>query len=574
MKLICDIYNYADAVEYIDINYFSPVREDTRERIDLYDYLIVNGISNISLAKSQRSETDSKFYIEAGNVSLKLSNTLIGYSDVNNYANLTEVLLTEFFQYNTNSKRLFKLTVYDDNDNSLFTGFFRKQNIGFEDRSSEIMTIDVVGIEKEFVSYFSNQKLIDYSQVVPNTYFNFNFQGLQFATLMNVLINNMPTVNFEFVNNTLHFLKNYIVAIRPYIYSPVNNLESFSSTLVLKSGYEQFQLDGTDIYSYFNSLITPMGWKWFFKGEQLYIEKRSDRDKAVTVIDYNDVISHSFIKNVEVPIENVIINNGEWYGHDPENFVVSQAMNLIDSQGLYQYLGGESAVRYIEGNVGIFGSRANVTRPFGGLTLTGNILNYHYERNFDNYSFSIVHDDTEDYERFRFYFGVQPGWTYQYQIESYNKSNTVVIDPVIPSSHTTAVLNLESARSTATSGGYYGNGNAYVGVTAVYNSNVSSMYYRGNPASSMLRYDIGRDVYIQYDDHVRSEEFRDSLKTYTNDEDVIRIELQVNGLLTDYDTDYKIENYPYENYADKRFTYENLEYDINTNTTLINLVSV
>ena len=112
------------------MNYFSEASETTRDGIELMPYLMEGGLSEITYPKNKVDENNIVF-IESGDVSLNLTNTLQGYGDLNNYLNLTEVLLTDFFGFYTPEKSIFKVEIFDNDDDSLFTGIFRKYDIVF-----------------------------------------------------------------------------------------------------------------------------------------------------------------------------------------------------------------------------------------------------------------------------------------------------------------------------------------------------------------------------------------------------------------------------------------------------------
>lgn len=573
MTIICNKYIYNNSVDYSEVNYFSETAEETREELDLSDYLIKDGISEISITKKEIDENNS-IYIEAGNVTLSLTNTLQGYGDVNDYLSLNEAMLTDFFDYYETGKAIFKIDIKDDNSNILFTGIIRKKDISFDERTSEVMTIIVRSIDKEFSDYYSTQRLVSFPEIPNYQFQNISYDGLYFAYATDVLTRNFPKVTFSFQSDLTHFLYEYIISGKPYIYYPCNHIPlGTGQTLILKSGYDPCYYDQCSVYVYFNSLLISMGWKWYFKNGECYVEKLADASKDINSIDYADVITHSVSNELKTPIYNVAIDNGEWYGNIADEIQEeSRVMNLVADDGLYYYLGGRSIIIHSESE-----TYNNNERPFNRFDFFLGITTA-YLRVFYGWTFSTekTDDASNDFLRMRTYFNIDHGWTFQFQVNNYLLDNTLRINPFIPSPNNSAVLDLNYPRTTNSV--FYGNGNAHIALTGQppFDSSNSGIYYRGNPGSSMLKYDSGSGTYTPYDFYVRTDEFKNNMKTYLTkqEQESDRINLTVNGIINDYDKNYEIVNYPYANYQSKIFTYEDVSFDLINNVTNLKLISI
>lgn len=577
MKIICNKYSYPSATEINEVNYFSETSEETREELDLYPYLLQGGLSPITSVKT-KVDDNNKVYLEVGDVTLNLSNTLTGWGDVYNYKSISETLLTDFFGYYSDNKELFKIQIYDNNNDLYFSGVFRKYDISFPDRSNEQLNVTVRSLEKEFAEYYSGQDMLPVTDITNYYFTDLFYSGLKFLYIDEILKKSFPRVQFDFENDTSHFIHSYIMANKPYIYAPCNVLAPGSgNTLILKTGYEAFKNDGVDVYDYFKSIMLSMGWKWTFAGETLKIERRTDFGLSEYDINYVDIISHSTGNDLVDVIDTVAVDNGQYYGYD--NRLVQEqagAMNIYCQDGslfYFCYLGGQQKAIYSEGYV-----YNNYERPFQKLQLSG-LLPVRYERIFNNWAFTVQqgNDTTEESLKMRYLFGVNYGWLYQYQILSYDLNRTIQFNPRIPSAEKSAVLNLSYPRTTGGIGGliFYGNGNAWQETNGTaYNGDWQSIYYRGNAGSGMLKIDSVSNTYTPYDNYIRSDEFNNNMKSLLTGGDTVNLTVSVNGLISDYNRFYTMKDYPYADYSNKKFVYNEVTFDILNNVTTLKLTSV
>lgn len=569
MKITCIKYRFADSTELPEVNYFSEASETTRDGIELMPYLMENGLSEITYPKNKVDENNIVF-IESGDVSLNLTNTLQGYGDLNNYLNLTEVLLTDFFGFYTPEKSIFKVEIFDNDDDSLFTGIFRKYDIVFSDRTNEILSINIKGLDKEFAEYYESKRLIPFDEMFNVAYTNVNFTGLKFSPLKEVLKKNFPKVLFDFEAVSDHFIHMYIVAGKPYIYHPFTYmpLSNANNVLTLKTGYECFYEDATLKYDYFNSLIMSMGWKWSFKNGVMVIEKRADTSKSNYVIDYSDVLSHSVENELSQIIDSVIIDNGQYYGvNNNEIQEDPNAMNIYSSDSQkYHYLGGQSKAVYSNGDYN------NTEKPYASFNLIGTS----YFRTFLNWRFTTekAGDSKDTSLRLRHFFGLNEfGYLYQFQSYNYDLNKTIYFKPRIPSFYNSGALDTANARPilNINPAYVYGNGNF---LRKDFAGNEHTIYFEGNPGSSMLKINTFLTSYEPYDYYIQTNEFKNNLKTLTNDADSSIINITVNGLIKDFDKNFMISGYPYANYTSKVFTFTEISYDVLGNKTKLKLISI
>jgi len=569
LKITCIKYRFADSTELPEVNYFSEASENTRDGIELMPYLMENGLSEITYPKNKVDENNIVF-IESGDVSLNLTNTLQGYGDLNNYLNLTEVLLTDFFGFYTPEKSIFKVEIFDNDDDSLFTGIFRKYDIVFSDRTNEILSINIKGLDKEFAEYYESKRLIPFDEMYNASYSNVNFTGLKFSPLKEVLKKNFPKVLFNFETVSDHFIHQYIVAGKPYIYHPFTYmpLSNANNVLTLKTGYECFYEDATLKYDYFNSLIMSMGWKWSFKNGVMVIEKRADTSKSNYVIDYSDVLSHSVENELSQIINSVVIDNGQYYGiNNNEIQEDPNAMNIYSSDSQkYHYLGGQSKAVYSNGEYN------NTEKPYASFNLIGTS----YFRTFLNWRFTTekAGDSKDTSLRLRHFFGLNEfGYLYQFQSYNYDLNKTIYFKPRIPSFYNSGALDTANARPilNINPAYVYGNGNF---LRKDFAGNEHTIYFEGNPGSSMLKINTFLTSYEPYDYYIQTNEFKNNLKTLTNDADSSIINITVNGLIKDFDKNFMISGYPYANYTSKVFTFTEISYDVLGNKTKLKLISI
>lgn len=573
MKILARKYNYDSSVETNEVNYFSPTAETTRDELDLYPYLMAGGLSEITSVKTLIDETNT-VYIEAGDVTLNLTNTLTGWGDVYSYTSLAEISLTDFFEYYNDNKSIFHIRIYDNNDNNFFEGVIRKTDLTFEDRTNEVIQIIVKSLDKEFANYYSTQVIINRDTMYTFTRSDLNFTNLQFIFLAECLVKNFPKVTFNFAPDITNFVWSYIMATKPYIYSPCNVLSlGNANTLILKTGYDSYVNDRANRYEFFSSVVQSMGWKWEFKQGVLYVEKRADLNQPEYNINYADILFHSVDKNEIQNISSVIIDNGSWAGlYTQDRFDESTIMHILDTDdGLYYYLGGASKAVYSKSEL-----YSNNINPFRGLVVAGTVFNSVYTRNFSNWGFTTERDSADQFLKLRYFFLLNTGtYSYQYQTYNYDLNQTIHFKPLIPSEESSSVLDTGNVRPLLLGATGYGNGNHYKNINGIFEGNASSIYYNGNAGSSMLRVVSGAsNPYIPYDAYIKSSEFENNLKTLTTEEGSISMNVTISGVLTSLDYIFKFPDYPYADFSNKKFICKESSIDLLNQTTTLKVIAI
>jgi hypothetical protein len=342
--LTCKKYQFDLPPEPNERNYFSLENKTLIDTIDLADYLIKGGLGKISYQSSKIDEENTQF-IEAGSVDIQVLNIAKGWSNTINYSNIA-FTLSDWFELNNFVKQfVFLLEIRQTESGELiWSGVIRKEGISFPQRNNEEMNISAISLDKEFAEYYSNKPLVSFDEF-PEVNMTFNLAKLDFTTLDWVLLKNFPNVNFEFGS----FIYDYRVANRGYLYAPLPDILILTNTLSLMAGYEQFYLDNLDRYTYFNSIMLGMGWRWFFKGDTMYIRERYDETVTTTTLDYSeDFIGHGLSLKVDTARKQVAVYAGRISGIREEIIDrVSHAVNLqmIPSPfnvAAYYYLGGHS----------------------------------------------------------------------------------------------------------------------------------------------------------------------------------------------------------------------------------------
>lgn len=540
------------------------------------DYLLKDGLSPITYSRIAVDENNAMHY-ESGGVTLRCSNTLYGYGSTANYAGLSETLLHEFFEvHNSADAFLFTVEIREsDRDELLFAGVIRKDGITFDERRNEILNIEALSLDKEFQDYFSGQLLPDFDNIPASSVVaQLTLDGQSYARLTDVIRAMFPGVSFNFSSS--HFAYRYFMAKRGYMYAPVSSALRGTNTLVIPAGYESFYLDKIDCFTFFNSLLMSMGWRWGFEGTTCKVKKLYDATETITEIDFEDsFISHSMSFEVRHSIRNVIMDGVEFYGTNTERISnAGTAMNTLffdnyyGIQGLsYYYLGGVNHKIFD----GAISPVTNSSQPFRNLLLRNIVGGAVYDRDFSGDTVSIQSDQEIEgkYKRTLIQNITLLSWYANDELGSivYDDNHTLYLRPYMNSGNNGTHLDISVARRTNNQ--YYGNGNAY---NAAQDAGNNGIYSRGNPGSTLLR--LANDlVYEDYNYYTNSQEWRDQMKTLTGSGDRLRMEVLLHGLITGINARYSIDNYPYHDIEGVMFTAEKTELDLINNTTKLSLVS-
>lgn len=571
MIITCRKYQFALPPEPNERNYFSLENRTLIETIDLADYLTKDGLGTLRYAESKQDESNSQ-YIESGSFDIEVMNTIAGWGNLGEYINSDK--LTDFFELNNFVEQFVFFVEIRESESSeiLWAGVVRKEGIIFPKRNNEVLNITVLSLDKEFAEYYSSKNLVSFDNF-PIVNMTFNLTGLRWTTLDWVFLKNFPNVNFTFTTPT--FISDYRVAERGYFYAPLPDvLTRAGSTLSIMAGYEQFYLDNLDRYTYFNSIMLGMGWRWFFKGDTMYIQRRYDANNSITTLDFEDsFIGHGYSIQVENARKQVAVYGGEIYG--ARNQIIDTTSTVMNVQftpspystAAYYYLGGHAWHMFKEGQV-----MNNRHHPYSELNRIGSI--YNVLHNGENIT---VADRAEEKGGQEGKLAMKTMNTVVYQgtildditTDVYSDAETVYIKPYRVS--TANGFHLDLTQASSTNNQFYGLGNAYNGAQDAGNN---GMYCLGTPATGLLRLNESTLLYDDYQHYVNSPEFRNNMKTYTGGSDKLVINATVSGIYNSVGARYEINNYPYAAIGGIVFIAESVEVDLLNNVTNLKLISV
>jgi hypothetical protein len=584
--LTCKKYQFDLPPEPNERNYFSLENKTLIDTIDLADYLIKGGLGKISYQSSKIDEENTQF-IEAGSVDIQVLNIAKGWSNTANYSNIA-FTLTDWFELNNFVDQfVFLIEIRQTESGELiWSGVIRKEGISFPQRNNEEMNISAISLDKEFAEYYSNKNLIPFDEF-PIAAMRFHLSGLRFADLYRVFTHNFPNINFDFDFTGASNPLNYKVAERGYFYAPMQNLFNYyledTNTLSLMAGYEQFYLDNLDKYTYFNSIMLGMGWRWFFKGDTMYIRERYDESETITTLDYSeDFIGHGISLRVDTARKQVAVFAGQIYGARTTTIdTISTAMNLaylppvVASLNFY-YLGGHTwkiyKDKYEGGNYNFpYKNLKFVAAPIIGDPNRGGYISEHTGENITVTNNNTITGGNEGKLTMKKISNVIVFWEALENVETFSFSNaeTVLLKPYEVSQANGFHVDISDARKTNNQ--YYGNGNAYNGAQDAGNNGI---YAFGTPATGMLRYNETTTKYEDYQYYVNSLAFQNNMKTYTGGSDKLIMNCVVNGIYNNPGERFQIANYPYSPIAGINFIAENVEIDLINNVTTLTLKSV
>jgi hypothetical protein len=579
----CKKYQFTLPPEPNERNWFSLEAKTLISTIDLMDYLVKDGLGELKYSSSRQDESNSQ-YIESGSFDIQVLNTNTGWGSLGEYINSDK--LTDFFELNNFTEQFIFYVEIRESESSeiLWAGVVRKEGISFPERNKEVINITVLSLDKEFSDYYSNKNLVPFDDF-PIASMRFQLSGLRFADLYRVLAHNFPNIHFNYSSGVNSL--NYKVAERGYFYAPMQNLFNYylegTNTLSLMAGYEQFYFDNLDRYTYFNSLMLGMGWRWFFKGDTMYIQRRYESSNAITTLDFEETfIGHGYSHNTEVARKQVAVYAGEIYGARNATIdTISTAMNLaylppvVASLNFY-YLGGHTwkiyKDKYEGGNSNLpYQNLKFVAAPIIGDPNRGGYISEHNGEVItvtDNNDFTGGKEGKLTMKKIS---NVIVFWEALENIEtfSYSDAETVLLKPYKVSPANAFHVDISEARKTNNQ--YYGNGNAY---NAAQDPGNNGIYAIGTPASGMLKYNETSTKYEDYHFYVNTPEFQNNMKTYTGGSDKLVINATVSGIYNTVGARYQINNYPYAAIGGIVFVAENVEVDLLNNVTNLKLISV
>jgi len=517
MQINCTKYQWATGTEDIDINFFSDVLPSDMGTIDLYDHYVDNTMSEVEYS-FEDIDDDNTLYVKTSDLSFDC------------YENN---VLFDFFECYTPNKYLkFKVEFYDDDNNKYYTGIIYKDGVNVPSVADKILSIIVIGYEKEFRSFFSNVPIIP-SGSIP--FATGGATGLSFATLWDVLRKNFANVSFVF-NTALNIVFKYKVALNPFTVVrsvvvpgavPLYPVEDYGGLIHIKTGYNCFEYDKANKFAWLNSTFLPMGWIWYFYLEQLIIQDRASTVYPLLEIDCNEVeVSQSLTHNYnQFQVDNVVIKAGEYFDDGSNRTSVLSLFSIFDaSRGaqVSRNLGGEVAYTY--SNINPYSNRTRIFRDmtYGG---SGNYLMTYYNHNFRTYS--GANDYNIDLKE------ITISQTSPYNIGetviNYGTKKSIVLNPYINSRENSGGFDRENVF--ADDGGYYGYGNYYLQANLPVTKSMGN--YTGSGADSL----IGREItstgnWETYEFYTQTDTFKRNFKKFLKTNDEVIIEMEIKQLIT------------------------------------------
>lgn len=547
MRFEVNKYNYPNTTLIEDINYYGSTVPSSVEQVDLMDYILKDGIGNITYSIKNIDSTNALYY-EASSLNLSC------------YANAdSDVSLIDYFELNTTNIYLrFGLFVYDDDDELIYTGMISKDNIEINSVADNILDILIIGFEKEFSEYYKNKTLVISPLIPANTPVVLNYNGNKIMDLKTVLNVNFPNVTFDFDTDTNHFVRDWKITQKPYTYYPNSSMVT-DQLFHFTSGYDCFVLDELSRYEFFNSLCVAMGWYWYFRAGILKIKKLSNSDSDNISIDCGESlisIGYSSVIN-DKTISNVMIRTGEYYGNETDDGVLYN-----EYVGYSYYLGAEKVKKYFEGD-----ETSNSNRVFKTLSLTGiGLTQYNVVTAPHQYLKDYTEDNSDIMHKLKFVNTYTAAETDENQIQM-KVNNTILLNPYICSRDHGGALRVSEARTT--SGNFYGNGNFFPVNLDIDDNDIR---YTGTVADGLLKYDSTLTKYIDYEYYADTEEFRDNMKTLLINSGTNIYIIAVKQLITDIDYIINLTNYSYQNFDSVNFLIQELSYNLSTGISELKLM--
>lgn len=560
MRLVCEKYRWYDVSlgENI-VNFFSTSSRILESTIDLKDYLIKDTLSDVEYTFENINEITNGLEIQMSNLSFQCKNEIFNGT-----------ALQDFFEvYNSTDRIKFKLYYYNDDEDLLFSGIIYKDGAEFSERVNDILDIICVTEEKEFIEYYSNEDLR--MPVNPATWTNvetlFGYVGLsaQLRRQRYIELGNLIRVNF-LATVLEEYPANYYIAEKPYTFAPFSAGVTFAEMgdlFHVRSGYEQFRMDGVKMYEFFSSLFQEKGWIWYFKLGKLYIKERGGLNLSSYNLDFQtDFKSHSVSCDLDVKqVDSVTVFNGGYSDNNSDLSVLHP--QIYNSGGLHYYLGGD--IRHVVTSLEAW----TKTRPFTKLDyITAGTDRYNINFRYLDYSRYIA-DTDKDLIRYRVTNDsnqLQLNPTDQKSI-NYSRQRSLTIEPIVVSDNSSAGLDLNIARSSEPP--HYGDGNYY---KAGKTSTDSCLFTRSTPASAMVRYDSATGYMYTHEIDCRGQNFTDNFKKFIRSANPVLFDVEIYGVITEPFQNITISNYDYKtSVSTKTFSIQKLSFNDFTKTTKLTL---
>lgn len=549
MRLECLKYKWDTGTEDIDINFFSDVEPTALGSYDLYDYYVDETMSEVEYS-FEDVDNDNTLYLKTSNLQFKC------YDDS---------ILIDFFECYTSSKYFkWKLNYYED-DTLVYSGVIYKDGVSIESVEDKILSVIVIGYEREFKERYQNVPLVD------NTEFHTTpsgVAGLKYHNLGNAIYHNFLNVDFKFLHEPLHFLNSYRLAEKPFTYMQdfpgdpaYTKFKDYSNVLHLKTGYLCYKYDNINSYTWLDSILKPMGWIWYYYLSQLVIQERAATDYAILEIDCEEVeVSQSLKHNYnQFQVDNVIIEDGKYFdgGSDRSNIntcfsVNDRARGVPASDHVTHTLAGNTAILLADGS-----EYVNQVRPFRAIRY---YAPHNYQLRPENHTFTrLEHFDEYNItvnKTYLYRLTLEDLFTFDETKLNYNSKKTLSIKPYINSDDNSGGLDVNNVL--ADTGAYYGKGNFFKAANLPVTN--TQGFYNGSAANSIFSFDADTLLYINYEMYAQSDKFKRNFKKFLKTNDEVIIQIEVKQLITNPLQTIRLVNYQDADFTDKTFSIINLSF--------------
>lgn len=284
INILVTEYTFPAGLKPLERNFFNDdVTPTAGNSIDLRNYLLQS--FNLAFAK-QITDNKTGVYkrnFESSNITLKLS----GIKD--------SKYLQSFFRIKETSELLERIkykVIFNYQDETIFIGSIKLQDVQESFKTgddSDIVTLQIIGFDKEFDDYISNttlpspvnwepELLLPWSREQYKFSMNnseissigwqvgINPKSLAFAVRLQSLFENLLT-NAIITDINVHVNQgSAYVAITPQLMkSWWEHGANYKPTWYIPVGYYNFWREGWTICKYLNALLNAMGWVWYFE---------------------------------------------------------------------------------------------------------------------------------------------------------------------------------------------------------------------------------------------------------------------------------------------------------------------
>jgi len=554
LRIVLEKYSWANTTVINEVNFFGLTNPTLTQSLTVHNnlaksYLVKDSFGDVNYDFANVDENNS-LYFSASSLSFQLLNAIGQGED-----------LDSFFEiYTTDNYIKFKLFIYDDSEDLIYTAIISKDGVSYANREQSIISVLAVGYEKEFKEYYSNVKMVHPDSIDNENSIkaDIDLTGLNFKYLSTVI-----GILFERVSITFPSVAGAMwVADKPYIYSPLSVM-SENDLFECKSGLINFYNAGMTSYEYLNFMCLSMGWIWFFYLDRLIIRPAYDVASPELVIDYNETFLEHSIENTVLDFtrENIVIECGEYYSNQDPDHVTTYRYDFplqinLNATSTF-YTGGQKNIVYSLNNNDT--TEINCYRSL--LFESGNF----YFPNFNNHT-SKVYDSSDRYFRYykSFYTtgtGYMSATTTYY---NYSVNNSIVINTGVTGRNNGSYLDTTNARGST--GRYYGNGNSLATTNAITDVEIG---YTGSVGESVIYKDIATGKYYNYDNLMKFDFMKKNFLTYVSNNINVLLGLRIKALITNPLQVPKLLNYVYANINNIKMTITQLGYNIFSKLTNI-----